>query len=491
MDFLDPAKRRRHSRQLVVGYVLVAILILLIVRFFVIWASGETINPRTGKINDYGLLFVDSKPGGADIYLNNQKLGNTASRLNLSAGAYDIRLSRSGYYDWTNKLNLAGQSVDRVVYPFLFPKEPKPVSLKTYKTLPSEFSFSHDHHWLLVGQSATPGSFSFDLYDTTKPTAQPSILTVPLALLTNTGLPEQSLNVVEWASDNNHMLLKHSFAGGAEFIIFSRTDTAGNLNLNQKFTFAASAAGLNGGRANQIYLYRAADQVLDLANTDRSSLAPVLTKVLDWKAVDNDLIFYDTADGAAAGKLSFKIWDNAKTYKLTELPQADLQTFDAHSYQSHWYYVVGNSVLNRAIIYRDPLDSLKNSSQASPLLSFVTSGSIKLSFSENGRFIDAQSGQLFNLYDTETQSHYKYTFGLVASPELEWMDGHRLIGDVQGSIFVMDFDSQNQHKLLPTAAGSVAFDSPYNHMYSFSEIAADGSSSLQITDLRAGSDLPK
>lgn len=493
MDFLDPVKRRRHSRRLIFGYILVGALILIIGRFFVIWASGETINPRTGKITDYGLLFVDSKPSGASIYLNNQSQGTTSARLNLAAGTYSLQLKKDGYYDWNNKLTLAGQSVDRAVYPLLFPKSPKSSNLKSYAALPSVVSTSRDRHWLLIEQVSSPANFSFDVYDTTKPTLGPSALPVPTSLLDNTTRPNQALSVVEWASDNNHMLLKHSFDGGAEFIIFSRTDSAGNLNLNRQFKLAATSASLNNGRADQIFLYSSADRAVYLANTSRNNLTPEIQKVNDWKNIDSDLVLYYTTDGAPPGQITYKIWDNGKNYKLTDQPVAEQQLFDAHSYQSHWYYALGNNVLGRVVIYQDPLDSLKNpsSGKARPLLSITTPGSPSLSFSDHNRFIEAKSGQQFNIYDTETQTRYKYFLSLTPSPALDWMDAYRLVGNIDNQVFVMDFDAQNQHKLIPTASGAVEFDGPYNHMYSFGLPADDGSIGLQITDLRAGNDLPK
>lgn len=492
MDFLDPVKRRRHSRRLMIGYVLVAVLILIIGRFFVIWASGESFNPRTGKIVEYGLLFVDSKPSGADVFLNNHSHGTTSARLNLQAGNYDIKLTRTGYYDWHNKLSLAGQSVDRVVYPFLFPKALKAQNLKSYSGLPVEVNASPDRHWLLVEQSPSPGSFSFDLYDTTKPTQAAAALAVPAELLENTTRPNQSLSVVHWASDNNHFLLKHSYDGGSEFIVMSRSDPVTNINLSKRFNLVAGSADFNSGKFDQVFIYTPSDQILNLANTSRGSISALIQKVGDWKAVDNNLVFYFTTERAPPGQVAYKIWDNGKSYQLTNLPLSDHQQFDAKRYQSNWYYALGNDVYGRIVIYKNPLDSLKVAAdaKATPLLSLAAT-SPQLSFSENSRFIEAQSVQQFNVYDVETQTRYKYSLTLTASPTLDWMDGYRLIGNIDNQVFVMDFDAQNQHKLLATASGVVEFDGTYNHMYSFGLPAANGAVSLQLTDLRAGADVPK
>lgn len=493
MDFLDPVKRRRHIRRLMIGYVLVAVLILIIGRFFVIWASGESFNPRTGKIIDYGLLFIDSKPGNADVFLNKDHKGTTAGRYNLPAGTYDITLTKDGYFEWHNKISLAGQSVDRVVYPFLFPKAPKTQAVKAYASLPAEASSSPDRRWLIVEQTTAPGIFSFDLFDTSKTSLSPSNLAVPAGLLTNTALQNQSLTVVRWASDNNHFLLRHDYEGGSEFIVMSRTDPVTNINLSRQYGINAGSADFNAGRFDQVYLYAPSDQTLNLVNSSRNTTTVLLKKVSDWKAIENNLVLYSTADGAPAGQILIKIWDNGKSYKLTSLPIANSQQFDAKQYQSHWYYALGNESYGRIVIYKDPLDSLKdpNNGKVLPLLSIVTPGTPLLSFSKNSRFIEAQSGQQFNVYDAETQTRYKYSLTLSTAPMLGWMDGHRLIGDINDQVFVMDFDAQNQHSLIKTASAEIEFDSSWNHMYSFGLASAGGAVELQSTDMRAGNDLPK
>lgn len=493
MDFLDPAKRRQHKTRLIIGYCLVSVAIFLTATILVYWASGYGFNTKTGRVVENGLLFVDSKPGGASIYLNGQPQGTTSARLNLNAGTYTLALKRSGYYDWQNKLTIAGQSVIRIVYPFLFPKQINPQELKTYPSLPAVSTESQNHHWLLVEQSSGNGSFSFDEYDTTKTTAAPVVLNLPTGLLTSTDRPDQVLTVVGWASDNDHLLLQHSFAGGTELVVFNRVDPSSSLNLSRDFGFSPSGAAFNNGRFDQIFLYNQANNSVGLANISKKDFAPAIDHVLDWRSVGDKLLFYVTDQGAPAGQVSFRIWDAGKSYTLYSLPSTKRYLFEATEYQSHWYYALGSDASGRVILYRDPLDGLKDASvgKATPLVSLATHDSPVLSFSVNGRFVAVQSGQYFNVYDTETDTRYQYSMNKVASQLLNWMDGNRLMGKVDGNVFVMDFDSENQHQLLPTAGGPVFFDGSFNHLYNFVPAADNGGVSLQASDLRAGTDRPK
>src|SRR3954463_14418751 len=126
MDFLDPRKKRAHKIRLIVGYFLIAIVIGLSTIILVYGAYGYGINTKTGQIIENGLLFVDSKPGGADIYLNGTKQsGKTAARLVLAAGDYTLSIRKSGYHSWQRSFVLDEHTISRYVYPFLFPVKPQ------------------------------------------------------------------------------------------------------------------------------------------------------------------------------------------------------------------------------------------------------------------------------------------------------------------------------------------------------------------------------
>jgi hypothetical protein len=72
------------------------------------------------------------------------------------------------------------------------------------------------------------------------------------------------------------------------------------------------------------------------------------------------------------------------------------------------------------------------------------------------------------------------------------MDGHRLLGESNGSVFVMDYDSANQQTLVPTTTALGGFFSrDYNQMYTLAPVSGSAAISLERVDMRAGTDLPK
>src|SRR5690242_13947437 len=107
MDFLDPRKRRKHRRQLIVGYILMSTAIILGAYLLVVSAGGFGYDTKTGSVIVNGLLFLDTKPGGADIYINGQNRNTkTAARLILPAGDYSVTLKRDGYREWSRSFSL-------------------------------------------------------------------------------------------------------------------------------------------------------------------------------------------------------------------------------------------------------------------------------------------------------------------------------------------------------------------------------------------------
>lgn len=456
-------------------------------------AYGYGINTKTGAVIQNGLLFVDSKPGGASIYLNNQLQGsNTAARLVLPAGNYDLVIKKTGYRDWSRKFTLNEHSIARFVYPLLFPTKPASQNLKVYSAQPQVITQSPDKHWLLVQiPSADPKNVAFDMYDTGKLDQPPTPLVLPAVLLSGSG-PQYSLSAVEWASDNNRLLLKHSYQGGDEFIIFNRADPVTSFNVNQTFGVAPTRVSLRNKKVDQLYIFKQGDNSLSLGDVSKGTLQPLLTGVLAYKTYGTDLLSYVTAQKVAAGQVMARIWENGKTYPLYTFAAGNKYFLDAAEFQGHWYYVAGSDTADRINIYKDPLSGIKDSATAKaiPLIALPDSGVGSLSFSDNARFIGAQAGQKFGVYDIETQSRYQYTLATPISGEMHWMDGHRFIGLSGGSILAMDYDTTNQQVLLPSISGdNIYFDKNFVQLLDLA--AVDGGVALQRTDLRAGVDLPK
>lgn len=491
MDFLDPRKRRAHSTRLMVGYVLVAIAIGLGGWLLLKAASGYGVDPRTGDIVQNGLLFVGSRPGGADIFINDgRRSSQTSSRLILPAGNYKLTLKKDGYRNWERNIVLNEGSVARYVYPFLFPQEPQPKTLKTYSKNPPFITQSPDRRWLLVQRPETSGgSITFDEFDTDDLTKPPRALVVPNGLLSS--LTNSAFQEVEWSTDNKHLLLRHAFSGGDEFVIFNRDIPAESINVNKLFGITPSDVALRNKKIEELYIFLQKSADLQIGNTTDSGITALLKGVLAFKSNGPNLIAYITNQNTPSGQVAARIWDGNQSYALYTFKAGSQYLVDEAQFQGHWYYVVGSNTDERVNVYKDPLDSLRNPSigRAVPLLSLNILEATKVTFSNNTRFVAAQAGQKLAVYDLEAQDAYRYTLENPLADILHWMDGHRLIGASGGTIFVTDYDSTNQQQLSPTNYQRGGFfDSSYEQL--FTTTATENSVVLQRIDMRAGVDLP-
>jgi hypothetical protein len=494
MDFLDPRRKRFQLLQLAAGYILVAIAIGLGTIILVYAAYGYSVNTKTGDIVENGLLFVDSKPGGAKIYLNGKPISsNTSARLVLPADEYDLKLTRDGYRDWERKFTLDEHSVARYVYPFLFPKEPVTAALKTYAAAPGLFTESPDRRWLLV-QLPSPDqkTISFDQYDTGDLKKAPTTLTLPATTLSNAS---GTLTEVEWSTDNKHLLLQHVYAGGSEFIVLNRDAPETSFNVNKLFSVIPTEVALRNKKIDQLYVYDQAAGTLRLGDSGSGTLdVPIIKNVLAFKPYGNDIVNYVTDQNITSGQAQARIWNKGKTYPLFTFKAGTKYIVDAAGFHGSTYFIAGSNTSGKVNVYKDPLNNLQNPAiaKAIPVLALHANGAERGGFSTNTRFISIEGGQSFAVYDLETQSRYEYTLQSPLAGPLHWMDGHRLIGSSGGKVLAMDYDSTNQQALTPSSnpLGGY-FDRDYNQMLSLAPVAGSNSVTLDKVDMRAGADLPK
>lgn len=496
MDFLDPRKRRSHSIRLMVGYTLTAIAIGFAGWLLLNAASGFGVDTKTGQIIQNGLLFVDSRPGGAKIYLNDQlQESTTSARLVLPAGTYKLTLKKDGYRTWERSVTLDEGRVARYVYPFLFPETPSAQVLKTYDQNPPLVTQSPDRRWLVVQVPPSAANrFLFEEYDTTNPEQPAKPLTLPANVLANPAQGNHQFTEVEWSSDNKHVVLQHTYSGGNEFIIFNRDRPAESLNINRTFNATPSQVALRDKKIDQLYIFNASAGTLQIADSDSSVLRPLLEKVVAFKPNGPNLVSYITPKEASTDQVEARVWDGNRSYVFYTFTAGSTYLLDLAQFQGHWYYVAGSDADQRVNIYKDPLDGLKNPAfaKAVPMLSLNIKGATKVSFSSNTRFIAAQAGQALSVYDLELQDLYQYTISEQPAAPLQWMDGHRLLGMSGGRVFVTDYDYSNKQLLTPTTLNSGGFFSQnYQQMFTIATASNGASPTLQMVEMRAGADLPR
>jgi len=465
MDFLDPLYNRRHTIRLYTGYGLVAIAIFLAVTMLLLIAYGFQLS-RDGQVIQNGLLFASSKPVGATVYIDGvTEDKQTNTRLNIAEGSYELELKRDGYRDWQHRIEIIGGRVFRYDYPLLFPETLTSTTMRTLGTeTPGVVTQTPDHRRLLVQQ--TPGVPMFVMFDLKNPTAQPTTLTIPSAVYTPGGT--QSWHVVEWASDNVHLLLRHGFgAKSTEYVLFNREAPADSVNLSVRFEASATRLTMIDNKFDRYYLYSSVDASLRSATLDKPAPQVVLKNVLEYEAYKADTILYVTSVSDVKTQVEVHLQTDGRDYMLRRLPKADSYHLAVSTYSGDTYVALADPSKQLVYIYRNPLARLSADLTAAPTVSLKFDSPTFLEFSAGGRFVLAERGANFVTYDAE----YKQSSSYIMPQPIDkgqthaaWLDGAHLQYVSNKQLYVFDYDGVNSQLLVPATVGLTAY---YDNNYSF------------------------
>jgi hypothetical protein len=340
---------------------------------------------------------------------------------------------------------------------------------------------------------AVPGQNTFDVFDlrAEEPVAKP--LPVPDDILA-AGSTTTGWQVVEWAGDNRRVLLRRSYDSpakpGSEYILLDREDPQASQNLSVEFGFNPDKIELRERKYDQYYLHDKGNGQLFTASLERPTPQPHISDVLDF-TTDKDVVAYVTVKDAPKGKALVRVQKGAdRPLDVRQLPAGSPYVLDAAVYDDTLYLAAGAARDNRVFLYGDPIGKLKSRS-VDPLVPeqiLKVANPKRASFSPNGRFAAAESGDKFAIYDVETERGHVYETGMpMDKPQSHavWADGFRLMYVSEGRVVVFDFDGTNLHKLSPASPNRLpALDSDRRFLYSM-----DSSHALTRTSMLTEEDL--
>lgn len=462
MDFLDPKKWRRYEIQLIAGYILLAIAILIATLVLLYAAYGFGVSK--GKVIQKAVVYVSSHPAGAQIYLDNSSLGTaTNARLSIISGNHLLKISRTGYVDWQRSINVVGGSVEHFDYPFLVPSKLVTTDIKSYDTAPGLVTESLDHRWLLVQHGTTT---TFDEYDLQNPKLSPVTLTLPDGVATDG--TAQTWQAVEWAGDNIHVLLQHTYSGKTEFILLNRSDATQSLNLDTTLKATPTSMTLRDSKFDQYYLYDSTTQALDTASLGSPTPVTLLQHVLNFTSYGSDNVLYaaSTDSKDADDAVEVDLYQSGQTYRLRKMPAGTTYPMDLSRFNGSWYAAFGASSENRIYVYKNPVTQLNSTlGTLVPVYELNVTAPNYVAFSANSQYVTAENGSSFAVFDAWYDEGYTYNAGTPLDkpqPHAAWMDGNRLMYVSDGKLVIFDYDHTNVHTLEAADSAYVPiFDPSY------------------------------
>ncbi|MEO6513655.1 MAG: PEGA domain-containing protein [Candidatus Saccharimonadales bacterium] len=495
MDFLDPEKHRRHMITIAIGYFFIALAVGMATLVLLYYAYGFSFG-KNGQVIQNGLMFVASTPNPANVYLNGKlNKAQTNSRIILEEGEYEMQFKRDGYHTWQRSVTIDGGKVVHYDYPFLVPNTLTTTAVKTYDEAPQISLQSPDKRWLLVNRASSFDQFEiFDLKNPKVAVTGESI-TLPAGLLSRASTA-QSWQLVEWSSDNRHVLVKHVYDDTSEYIMIDRSAPEKSINLTQTLGANPTELRLIDKKYDRYYLYDVAKQTLSSATLAAPQPIVKLDHVLAFKSYGTDTIVYAAAAGADSdGSVRLKLVEGSNSYTLRELPAGTSYLVDMAKYDGNVYIAASASSDNKVYVYQNPVAQINDNAVglAVPVQVLRVTTPTYMSFSANARFVVAQGGSNFGIYDAEDEKGFSYTVSdPIDAPQehATWMDGHRLMYVSGGNVVIFDYDNSNRQKLVADKPGYLpAFDSAFKYLFTFTPSEQDAAkTSLTSTSLRTLAD---
>lgn len=121
---------------------------------------------------------------------------------------------------------------------------------------------------------------------------------------------------------------------------------------------------------------------------------------------------------------------------------------------------VGTNADNKVFVYKDPAATLDSKQVLVPIEILKTTAANYVAFSTNARFVVAEDGQQFTVYDAETNKGYAFTAKAPLDvPQLHaaWMDGFHLDYVSSGKLNILDFDGTNVQALSAASPSYLPF----------------------------------
>ena len=203
-------------------------------------------------------------------------------------------------------------------------------------------------------------------------------------------------------------------------------------------------------------------------------------------------MLYVSSQSSEAGKVSVKLQQGDDTHTIRTLPAGTSYVANLTKYSGDWYVAVGAASEGKAYVYKNPVAMLQDQKVTVPVRILKVANLNYLTFSNNARFIMAEQGSHFAVYDAENNKGYAYTLKNALDAPQEhamWMDGHRIMLISNGKVVVVDFDGANERSLVTTNSQFLPyFDRDYQYLYTITG-PADAANQLQKTPLRTSQDL--
>jgi len=460
MDYLDPEKKKAHKRRIYVGYGLFAIAIGLATLIIGFLANGFYVD-RSGDFIQNGLVFVDSRPDNADVFLNGEKQQSTTdARLVVPSGSYDILVKKDGYRDWSRSLTLEGGSLRRLTYARLIPEQLETISNLNLRSNPLDALQSIDRRWIMLSHQDNPSTLT--IIDTEQTPISAQNIVIPQAIIND---PELNgvVEFVEWSDNDNDVLVTYTAGDRTEYILVNRENPVESQNITTLLESPGDKISLVSRDNNRFFVFKNDTKLLYDATLEQGlSSKPIIeTPLLAYQTFSDDWLLYVRESGDE-GLVDVRFKRGNNDIQIKQLKTSDTYLLELAKLGNAPVMAISSIIEDRAIVYNDPQNYLnENPDSKIPVATTVlrVPGIIGLTISSDSSVVLGYSESTMASHEFEADRSYNIDIeGAISSAiKPRWIDGQHLVYSNDGVQNMIDFDGSNNYALTDSLSGLGSF----------------------------------
>ena len=431
---------------------------------------GYGFDEKEGRIEQGGLLQLNSQPTGATVTINGTKFGSrTPTKLSSQAGEYEVTMSRQGYRTWEKTLPIQAGNITWATYPRLIPTSLKPETVVEYPETASDGLPSGTSRRFAVLENVATPTVVVTRIDGDEVTTEKHTLPTDIYTAQAQEGAASRFTLEAWSGDEKYILVRHIYGEprAEEWILLSldRPDESVNITrlLGIGETMTEPIMTQNDG--SELYaLIGTSVRIIDL---DRETLSrPLVQDVVTYSVYGDGFVLFSKSivDGVQEVGYVKEDYDEPRIVRKVKNASAEPAHFDIGKYYDKYYFLISHGSQatlwsHRTLPDNSTSDLKLSHEQTLELQHPITAAHI----TDNGQFATVQDGQSFATYNLEIDQLSETDLLLdegQKAQEIEHLDRYLYWAMHGDSLRTYEFDGNNQHDIMAIDARFGATLSP-------------------------------
>lgn len=472
-----PSKRKKRA-QLTFVYSLMVLAIVSIVAVLVLLMLGYRFNRYAGKVEQGGLVQFDSRPSGADVYLDGIHLANrTASKITTNSGDHLVTMKKTGYTDWEKNVTVKAGNILWLNYARLFPAKPTQEFVASYPSVAGALT-SPDRKY--VAALPAPSQPVLAVLHLDNDSSVATSVTLKSTDYSPAAVGKtHTFSLVGWDKDSRYLLVRHVYDDTkTEYLsVDSRgSDATKNVTTALGVDVAKIVYSLN--NSNVVYILTAAHEIRRGDLSANTLSGPLVSNVADFNTYDSNTLTFETLLDTITKSRSIGYFTIGASKARTVASYTDDGTpamklrFGKYYSESYALIAYGNQV---TILKGDiPASDATNGPKLDTVATITVDGGAQtLGFSpDKGQFVYAQNGAAVATFDLELLQIARVTLAAAPTKPLEWVDDYHFTSTAGGACNNYDFDGTNKHTVATISLDlpcTIANNSKYFYYFTTSD----------------------